>query len=110
MTRQQTALTGVAMEPGWTFSVEVDLIGTNPRHYPEPLEFRPDRFINADGAFEAGPGFVAFNVGPRACLGKNVALMEVSITVAKLLRSYRIEPVKPFEECMRWITKVTREF
>ncbi|XP_044487172.1 cytochrome P450 86A22-like [Mangifera indica] len=53
-------------------------------------EFKPERWLNSDGKkFEAQDSykFVAFNAGPRICLGKDLAYLQMkSITAAVLLR------------------------
>ncbi|KAH7864409.1 hypothetical protein Vadar_029314 [Vaccinium darrowii] len=54
------------------------------------LEFRPERWLSSDGnKFEVQDSFkfVAFNAGPRICLGKDLAYLQMkSITAAVLLR------------------------
>lgn len=100
----------LSMEPGWSFTLDVAGCGMNKDHFPEPEEFRPSRFIDAEGHFFTNSGFVAFNVGPRSCLGKQVALMEISIAIGMLLRKYSVHPVRSYAECSQWISKVTREF
>ncbi|XP_008804035.1 cytochrome P450 86A8-like [Phoenix dactylifera] len=54
------------------------------------MEFRPERWLSPDGKrFEAHDSFkfVAFNGGPRVCLGKDLAYLQMkSIAAAVLLR------------------------
>ncbi|KAL6979570.1 hypothetical protein U1Q18_021231 [Sarracenia purpurea var. burkii] len=54
------------------------------------LEFRPERWFSGDGkSFEVQDAFkfVAFNAGPRICLGKDLAYLQMkSIAAAVLLR------------------------
>lgn len=54
------------------------------------LEFRPERWLSSDGnKFEVQDSFkfVAFNAGPRICLGKDLAYLQMkSITAAVMLR------------------------
>ncbi|CAA7390875.1 unnamed protein product [Spirodela intermedia] len=54
------------------------------------MDFRPERWLAADGkTFEAAESFkfVAFNGGPRVCLGKDLAYLQMkSIAAAVLLR------------------------
>lgn len=56
----------------------------------DSLEFRPERWISQDGQkFEPHDQFkfVAFNAGPRICLGKDLAYLQMkSIAAAVLLR------------------------
>ncbi|KAF5792934.1 putative cytochrome P450 [Helianthus annuus] len=54
------------------------------------LEFRPERWLSDDGKkFEMKDQFrfASFNAGPRICLGKDLAYLQMkSITAAVLLR------------------------
>lgn len=54
------------------------------------LEFRPERWLSSDGTkfvMHDSYKFVAFNAGPRICLGKDLAYLQMkSIAAAVLLR------------------------
>ncbi|KAF3448582.1 hypothetical protein FNV43_RR09295 [Rhamnella rubrinervis] len=56
----------------------------------DSLEFKPERWLSSDGKkFEVQDSykFVAFNAGPRICLGKDLAYLQMkSIAAAVLLR------------------------
>ncbi|EEF28128.1 conserved hypothetical protein, partial [Ricinus communis] len=61
------------------------------------LEFKPERWISkADGRLVQHPPhkFMAFNAGPRTCLGKDIALLVMKIVAAILLQNYNVEVVK----------------
>ncbi|KAK9928307.1 hypothetical protein M0R45_025450 [Rubus argutus] len=56
-------------------------------------EFRPERWLDKNGIFqEESPfKFIAFNAGPRICLGKDYSYMQLKIFSAVLLSSYRFK-------------------
>ncbi|XP_062025793.1 cytochrome P450 704C1-like isoform X1 [Rosa rugosa] len=56
-------------------------------------EFRPERWLDENGNFkEESPfKFVVFNAGPRICLGKEYAYMQMKIVSAILLGSYKFK-------------------
>jgi fatty acid omega-hydroxylase len=60
------------------------------------LEFKPDRWLSADGdRFETpkdGYKFVAFNAGPRTCLGKDLAYLQMKSVASAVLLRYRLSP------------------
>lgn len=59
-----------------------------PEIYPDPLVFRPDRWIELD----PGPyAFNPFSAGPRMCIGATFALFEIKIVLALLLQRFRFE-------------------
>jgi cytochrome P450 len=97
------------VEPKTRMEIHLEMIHLNGRHFENPEVFQPERFLK-DGKFEHNPNIVAFNVGPRSCLGKSVAMLELAISAAVLVRSVKIEPVLSWERSSEWITKVTREF
>ncbi|RAL51059.1 hypothetical protein DM860_005415 [Cuscuta australis] len=69
------------------------------------LEFKPERWLSGDGKkFELDDQFrfVAFNAGPRICLGKNLAYLQMkSIAAAVLLRhQLKVAPGHKVEQKM----------
>ncbi|XP_047063810.1 cytochrome P450 86A4-like [Lolium rigidum] len=57
------------------------------------LEFRPERWLSADGArFEPHDSyrFVAFNAGPRICLGKDLAYLQMRNIAGSVLLRHRL--------------------
>ncbi|CAN6307871.1 unnamed protein product [Urochloa humidicola] len=57
----------------------------------DAARFRPERWINEEGAFRnASPfKFTAFQAGPRICLGKDSAYLQMKMALAILCRFYR---------------------
>lgn len=69
------------------FLVPLRLMHHDPRWFPEPQAFRPERF--ADGGADAPRGaFMPFGDGPRICLGQHLALSEMTIIAAMLLQRF----------------------
>ncbi|CAK9320306.1 unnamed protein product [Citrullus colocynthis] len=56
------------------------------------MEFKPERWISENGRIKHVPSykFLAFNAGPRTCLGKQVALIAVKIVAAAIIYNYNI--------------------
>ncbi|OJD34608.1 cytochrome p450 [Diplodia corticola] len=57
------------------------LIHENERLFPEPTEFRPERWLQP-GAQQLEKYLVTFNRGSRACLGLNLAGAEIPLALA----------------------------
>ena len=58
----------------------------------DALVFKPQRFYNGETnkIIEYSPSkFPAFNLNPRYCLGKNMALLEAKIAVVSLFKKYK---------------------
>lgn len=63
----------------------------DPRYFPEPEAFRPERFA----AGEPSPRFAYFPFagGPRVCIGKQFALMEAQIVLGTLAQHFTLDLV-----------------
>ncbi|KAJ6850925.1 putative cytochrome P450 86A1 [Iris pallida] len=63
----------------------------------DSMEFKPERWLSADGQrFEPSRDayrFVAFNAGPRTCLGKDLAYLQMKSIVSAVLLRHRLELV-----------------
>ena len=51
-------------------------------------EFRPERWEEPQASEKFGWAYFPFNGGPRACLGQDFALLEISYTVVRLLQAF----------------------
>lgn len=64
------------------------------RAFDAPERFDPERFSPARGDKQAKlPFLVGFGAGPRICLGKSFALLQLRVMTTTILRRYRIERV-----------------
>ena len=66
------------------------LVQRDPRWWPEPLAFRPERFA-PDAPRPAPFTYFPFGGGKRACIGRSFALLEASLILATVLRGLDIE-------------------
>ncbi|KAI8986163.1 cytochrome P450 [Trametes punicea] len=62
--------------------------------FPLPDEFRPERWLQSEGAAERNQLFFAFAAGGRGCIGKNLALLEMKLLLREVYSSYytRVAP------------------
>ncbi|KAK6150517.1 hypothetical protein DH2020_015449 [Rehmannia glutinosa] len=58
----------------------------------DSLEFKPERWISDRGTIRHEPSykFLAFNAGPRTCLGKEVAFTQMKSVAANIMHNYRV--------------------
>ncbi|GBE84398.1 Benzoate 4-monooxygenase [Sparassis crispa] len=66
---------------------------------PNVDEFYPERWLDAERRSEMMKAFTPFSVGPRACIGRNIAMVEMTLCVANIFRRYNtvIEPGQMLE-------------
>ncbi|KAI0572940.1 CypX Cytochrome P450 [Pyrenophora tritici-repentis] len=64
----------------------------NKAYFPEPFVYKPERWIASesgeDSVAKAKAAFATFSVGPRNCVGKNLAMIEISLAAAAVIRQY----------------------
>lgn len=58
--------------------------------WENPEEFRPSRFVNAEGKIEKPEYFIPFGVGRRMCLGDVLARMELFLFFSSLMHRFHI--------------------
>jgi benzoate 4-monooxygenase len=79
---------GRHFKEGTVLSVPSYTIHHDPATYPNPFTFKPSRF-------EARPPvdkeFIPFSFGPRGCIGRNVAMMELQTILANLLYRFKFQ-------------------
>ncbi|MFB7914362.1 cytochrome P450 [Streptomyces sp. NPDC056061] len=61
------------------------------RWFPEPEEFRPERWDAEDGDDIAEYAWFPFGGGPRVCLGTRFAMVEAVLVLAALARRFTLE-------------------
>lgn len=63
----------------------------NEEIFPNPHDFVPDRWISDDAAKlkRLEGGFAAFSKGSRGCIGINLAMAEIYLTIGVLTRRFR---------------------
>lgn len=69
-------------------SIDVAALHRHPVHWPNPLEFRPERFL-ADYNHDA---FVPFSTGPRGCVGRKFAEVTDVALIALFVRHFEVKP------------------
>ncbi|KAJ7760008.1 cytochrome P450 [Mycena metata] len=95
----------LVLEPG--VRVAVDLVGLhyNPKHFPDPEEFRPARWYGV-----SDNDMTVFSFGPRACIGRRFAVTEGVAYLAHFLLDWKVTVVlkHPGETKAQWRARVMR--
>ncbi|XP_023166365.2 probable cytochrome P450 4e1 [Drosophila hydei] len=90
--REPTVIVDKYMPKGTTLVLPILAIGHSPHSFEAPYEFRPERFEAAERTRANAFDNVPFSAGPRNCIGQKFALLELKVTLSKLLRRFRILP------------------
>lgn len=63
----------------------------DPSRYPEPMRYRPERWLGQRGVDHDPHAFLQFGQGPRVCPGRRLAGLQSRLVTSMLLRSFHVE-------------------
>jgi len=88
---KDTSIAGYFVPKGTQLIVSNYFIHNDERIWTKPEDFSPDRFITAEGKYQAPKeGFFAFGAGKRVCPGETLARQEFFLFTAALLQNFTI--------------------
>lgn len=79
--------------PGTVISMSLRYMHLDPEAHPEPLTYNPDRFLNPAIREQTEKYFAPFNKGSRSCVGRELAMLEMKMTLALLVHRFKFEMV-----------------
>jgi cytochrome P450 len=63
----------------------------DPDTYPDPEEFKPERFLNEDGSVRDDPTLaLAFGAGKRICPGRHIVDATLFIVASSVLSAFNV--------------------
>nr|AKH03507.1 cytochrome P450 3075A1 [Paracyclopina nana] len=64
----------------------------DPKHFANPEEFSPERFLDKNGIFVHDERIVPFGIGKRFCLGKSLAEKEFFLFFSGFMQNFEVLP------------------
>lgn len=89
------ALGRLQLRRGDTVYMSQYIVHRNPRHFPNPTHFDPDRFVSANHHAGTLTAYFPFGAGPRSCIGKQFALQELALGLRHWLPRWRFVIDRP---------------
>jgi cytochrome P450 len=83
-------LGGYPIAPRTDVFISPYMLHRHPAFWSEPEEFRPERFAGADAEERHRFAYIPFAVGPRHCIGENMAMFEMLVHVNAMSRRFRL--------------------
>ncbi|CAH2098688.1 unnamed protein product [Euphydryas editha] len=82
----------LTIDEGVRIFIPLQAMHNDPKYFDNPNEFRPERFDPAN--FDANNKYVylPFGVGPRACIGERLGLMQSLAGLAAILARFSVRP------------------
>ncbi len=87
---------GFFIPSGTTVSMSAYILHRDETIFPDPEKFDPTRWIGPpDVLYARDHSLVSFSRGSRMCIGQNLAMCEMYVTLGMLFR--RFEGLKPYD-------------
>jgi cytochrome P450 len=113
-TREAVDIGGFHVDAGHTILMSPWIIHQDPRWWgPDAHSYRPDRWINSEGAFDhSAPGqprgaYFPFGAGSRMCIGEQFAWSEAVLVLATLARRWA-PAIVPGQRVKTWAAVTLR--
>ncbi|KAL6437244.1 hypothetical protein ACFW04_005052 [Cataglyphis niger] len=82
----------LVFEKGTPIFISVRGLHYEPKYFPNPYKFDPERF-NEENKFDRSPYvYIPFGEGPRACIGTRLGLLEMKLALVKMLSKFEVSP------------------
>lgn len=89
--RTASEIGGQKMPEGALLLTSQWAVQRSPRYFPDPDEFRPERWLDPEMATLPKYAYFPFGGGPRICIGQGFAGMETVLILAAVTRRFRLE-------------------
>ncbi|KAI9005435.1 cytochrome P450, partial [Phycomyces nitens] len=66
---------------------------THPDYWPDPMEFKPERWLQDADPKPDMDAYYPFSAGSRNCVGKEFAMNEMRLALSTVIKYYDIEPI-----------------
>ena len=88
---QDTTVAGIPIQSGTIVEVPVRVLHFDPKLFPEPQKFMPERFLRENSQNSGTQGFLTFGEGPKNCVGRRLATMNLQVLLVNMLRRVKLE-------------------
>ncbi|KAL3874625.1 hypothetical protein ACJMK2_037611 [Sinanodonta woodiana] len=88
---EDTQFEGYTIPKESTILFHLNSVLTDPNIWETPEQFRPERFLTEEGKKKEKEFFIPFSTGPRSCLGKHLATMELFLFLGNLLQRFTLK-------------------
>ncbi|XP_044534557.1 thromboxane-A synthase [Gracilinanus agilis] len=82
---------GLHIPAGAIVETAVGYLHHNPEYWPNPETFIPERFSLEARQQHLPFTYLPFGAGPRSCIGVKMAMLEIKMTLLRLLQKFRFE-------------------
>lgn len=84
---------GIELPAGTVVAPFIYGLHHHPDFWPQPEQFRPDRFTASARQQRPAFAYLPFGSGPRQCIGNSFAMMEMQLAIAAIVRRFELNPL-----------------
>ncbi|KAJ8024253.1 Cytochrome P450 4V2 [Holothuria leucospilota] len=99
---------GTTIPKGTSFFIATHWLHRDPKQFPNPEIFDPDRFLLSNSKGRHNFAFLPFSAGHRNCLGQKFAIMEQKVILSTLLRKVELMSTQEIKDMVLFAGPVLR--
>ncbi|OXB67557.1 hypothetical protein ASZ78_004675 [Callipepla squamata] len=92
--KKDVEINGVTIPKGTIVVIPPHTLHRNPEYWPNPEEFRPERFSKENKDNIDPYTYLPFGAGPRNCIGMRFALLTLKVAIASILQHFTFQVCK----------------
>ena len=100
-------INGVVFPKGTDMFMPYSVLNTDERFWDEPQKFDPERFSAANIRKILPCTYMPFVMGPRNCIGKNFAMLEMKIILSKIVNTFDLVNPDPSQRDIKCVANLT---
>ncbi|NWU27803.1 CP3A9 protein, partial [Dyaphorophyia castanea] len=92
--KKDVEINGVTIPKGVVVTIPPYVLHRDPEYWPNPDEFRPERFSKENKESIDQYTYLPFGAGPRNCIGMRFALLTLKVAITSLLQHFTFQTCK----------------
>ena len=100
-------INGIHFPKGTTFIVPFKSLHVDPKYWENPQDFIPERFSRESIKNITPYTYMPFSAGPRNCIGKNFAMLNLKITISKIIKEFVVVNPDPDVKELQMLCTIT---
>lgn len=104
---QDVVLSGYEVPKGSGVGMPIHVLMQDQKYFKNPQQYIPERWIKGSDLYKGTSDpfiYLPFGFGPRSCIGKRIANMEIEVALINIIRNFKVEFNYPTDNAFRSTT------